>query len=126
MQVLNDVFSGDLASSDTVEVPLIDPLVGSWSGIADNNGFELELSITIDESCQLGNICGQFDIKNIACSGLLSWVGMDGEMYEFEASEMTEACGEGSDYLLPQADGTVKYIWVGDAGEATGTLVSEP
>ncbi|MCJ7717431.1 MAG: nucleoside hydrolase, partial [Anaerolineales bacterium] len=126
MQVLNDVFSGALESSDTPEVPLIDPVVGSWSGIAVNNGFQMEISITIDESCQWGNQCGQFEIKTIACSGLLSWVGMDGEMYEFEASELTEACGEGSDYLLPLADGTIKYLWKGDSGEATGTLMREP
>jgi purine nucleosidase/pyrimidine-specific ribonucleoside hydrolase len=126
MQVLNDVFSGAPESSDIPEVPLIDPLVGSWSGIAVNNGFEMDISITINETCLLGNQCGQFGIKTIACSGSLSWVGMDGDMYQFQASELTDTCGEGSDYLLPLADGSVEYLWKGDSGETTGILQREP
>ena len=126
MRVLNDVFSGVQEASDTSEVPLIDPVVGIWSGIVVNNDFEMEISISIDGSCLLGNQCGEFEITNISCSGLLSWVGMDGERYEFQASEMTGSCGVGSDYLLPQADGTLKYYWKGDAGETTGTLQREP
>jgi purine nucleosidase/pyrimidine-specific ribonucleoside hydrolase len=125
-QVLKDVFSSLQESSESPNVPMIDPLVGSWSGIADNNGFEMEISIIIEETCQLGNICGQFDIPTISCSGSLSWVGMDGEMYQFQASEMTGSCGVGSDFLTPQADGSLKYYWKGDSGETTGTLQREP
>ena len=47
-------------------------------------------------------------------------------MYQFQASEKTEECGEGTDYLLPQADGTVVYISQGDYGETTGVLQREP
>jgi purine nucleosidase/pyrimidine-specific ribonucleoside hydrolase len=126
MQVLNDVFSGAPGSSDPPGDPSIDPVAGSWSGIVVNDGLEMEITITVDESCRLGSECGRFEIETIACSGVLSWVGMDGERYEFEASELTETCGEGSDYLSPRADGTVEYHWKGDSGEATGILRREP
>ena len=126
MQVLNDVFSGAPGSSDAPEVPPIDPVAGSWSGIVVNNGFPMELSITVAEPCRLGDRCGRFEIETIACSGVLAWVGMDGERYEFEASELTETCERGSDYLSPRADGTVEYLWKGDSGEASGILERQP
>ena len=47
---------------------------------------------------------------------------MDGELFQFAAGDKTEACGEGIDYLQPQADGTILYISRGDYGETKGTL----
>ena len=82
----------------------------------------MQISITIDETCQLGQMCGHFEITTVSCSGSLTWVGMDGDLYQFQASEKTEACGEGIDYLVPQADGTVLYISRGDYGETKGVL----
>ena len=123
MKVLNDSFSG---TNTALEIPSIDPIIGTWTGTVLNNGFEMEISITIKESCQLEEICGQFDITTVSCSGSLTWVGMDGGMYQFQASEKTEGCGEGIDYLLPQSDGTVMYISRGDYGETSGTLQRPP
>ena len=86
----------------------------------------MQISITIEETCQLGQTCGQFDIQTVSCSGTLTWVGMDGELYQFQAGDKTEACGEGVDYLLPQTDGTLMYISRGDYGETKGVLHREP
>ncbi len=123
MRVLNDVFS---STTDTLETPSIDPVIGTWSGAVFNNNFEMQISITIEDSCQLGQICGRFDISTVSCSGTLTWVGMDRELYQFQAGDKTEGCGEGIDYLVPQTDGTVMYISRGDYGETKGTLHKEP
>ena len=126
MQVLNEIFSNPAEPVDISETPSIDPVIGTWSGTIVNNGFEMQISLTIEDSCQLDQKCGGFDITTVSCAGALIWVGMDEDMYRFETSEKTEACGEGIDYLLPQMDGTVMYISRGDYGETTGSLKKEP
>jgi len=123
MQALNDSFS---STKKTLEIPPIAPIIGAWTGSVSNNGFEMQISITIKETCQLGQLCGQFEIPTASCSGTLTWVGMDGEMYQFQAGNKTQGCGEGSDYLLPQPDGTIMYISRGDYGETKGILRREP
>lgn len=122
-QALNDRFSG---TGQTLEIPSIEPVVGTWTGSVFNNGFEMQISLTIEDTCQPRQKCGQFDISTVSCSGTLTWVGMDGDMYQFEAGDKTPACGEGKDYLLPQKDGTVIYISRGDYGETNGALQRAP
>lgn len=122
MQELNEVFS---RTTDTSEIPSIDPVIGTWAGTVVNNDLEMQISVTIEDTCQMNQKCGRFGISTVSCSGSLTWVGMDGDMYQFEAREKTEACGEGKDYLLPQPDGTLMYISRGDYGETKGTLQSE-
>jgi inosine-uridine nucleoside N-ribohydrolase len=121
-QELNDHFS----PVEPLESPSIDPVIGIWSGSVFNNGFEMIISITIEETCRLGQNCGRFNVSTVSCSGTLTWVGMDGDLYQFQAGEKTEACGEGIDYLVPQADGSMLYISRGDYGETKGTLHREP
>ena len=123
MNVLNDSLS---STGNVPAAPSIDPIVGTWTGSVLNDGFEMQISITIEETCQLEHMCGRFDITTVSCSGSLTWVGMDGELYQFQASEKTEACGEGMDYLVPETDGTVTYISQGDYGETIGVLHREP
>ena len=122
MQVLNDSFS---RTDMTQSTPSTDPLLGTWSGTVSNNEFEMHITVTIHETCQLGGLCGGFDITTVSCSGSLTWVGMDGDLYQFQATEKTDACGEGIDYLLPQTDGSLLYISRGDYGETSGTLQRE-
>ena len=122
-QNLNESFSSTIKPP---EIPSIDPIVGTWTGSALNDGFEMQVSITIEKTCQLGQVCGRFNNQTISCSGTLTWVGMDGELYEFQAGDKTAVCGEGIDYLVPQTDGTVMYISRGDYGETKGILQKEP
>jgi inosine-uridine nucleoside N-ribohydrolase len=123
MQMLNDSFS---STTPPLDLPPIDPVAGTWTGSAWNNDFELQVSITIENTCQLEQVCGRFDIPIASCSGSLTWVGMDGELYQFQAGDKTEGCGEGIDYLQPQADGSVLYLSRGDYGETSGILQREP
>ena len=108
------------------DIPPIDSIAGTWTGSAWNNDFELQVTITIEETCQLGEMCGKFDIANASCAGTFTWVGMDGELYQFEAGDKTDGCGDGIDYLALQADGTLRYLSRGDYGETEGFLQREP
>ena len=119
---LDEIYSSNLEPQET---PSIDPIAGTWSGSAWNNDFELQVTITVEETCQLGEVCGRFDIPIASCSGTLTWVGMDGEIYQFQAGDKTSGCGEGIDYLIPQKDGTVMYISRGNYGETEGILERE-
>lgn len=121
-QELNDTFLGKSAQMP----PAIDPLIGTWSGSVFNNGLEMNMSVTIEKTCQLMQKCGVFDISTVSCSGYLTWIGMDGDLYRFEAGDKTQACGTGNDYLLPQTDGTLMYIGRGDYGETKGILHKMP
>jgi pyrimidine-specific ribonucleoside hydrolase len=122
-QALNDTFSN---TPNTLDTPSTDPIIGTWTGSVINGTFEMQMSITIEKTCQLGQMCGRFNIANGSCSGALTWVGMDGALYQFQASEKSAGCGEGIDYLQPQTDGTVMYLSRGDYGETKGELHKEP
>ena len=122
-QEQNRTFTSTGASQDSHPAA---PIIGTWTGTASNNGFEMQILVTIDATCQLGQTCGRFDIPSASCSGTWTWVGMDGEMYQFQASNLTQGCGPGTDYLLPQPDGTVVYISRGVYGETRGSLQRVP
>jgi hypothetical protein len=34
----------------------------------------------------MGKVCGQFTISPDSCSGSLTWVGMEGDLFQFQAS----------------------------------------
>ena len=125
IQELNDHFSG-AGSSELGQTPSINPLIGVWKGSVLNKDFKMNITVTIKEACQLNQVCGGFDISTVSCSGKFTWIGMDQDMYQFQASDLTKACGQGKDYLSPQEDGTLLYISRGDYGETKGILKKNP
>jgi hypothetical protein len=125
-QVKQHLIENFSSNTTRLENPSIDPIAGTWTGFASNIGSEMQVSITIEKTCELGQVCGPFDIPTVSCSGTLTWVGVDGELYQFQAGDKTEGCREGINYLDPQTDGTVLYISRGDYGETTGILQREP
>jgi hypothetical protein len=51
---------------------------------------------------------------------------MDADSYQFTASEKSAGCGEGTDFLLPQPDGSLLYLSRGEFGETQGVLHRSP
>jgi hypothetical protein len=48
-------------------------------------------------------------------------------MYEFDAVDESDVCGEGRDFLQPQSDGSLLYISRGEEyGETSGILQRVP
>ena len=110
------------APSQTPTRPAAFPLAGFWSGNAKNGTFEMQVTIILQSTCQVGQVCGTFDLKNVPCSGTFSLVGQEKDVYEFRAGSKQGTCGVGRDFLQLLPDGNLQYTSRGDYGETLGTL----
>jgi hypothetical protein len=126
-QVFLDTLNDTSQGAPATEIYFPNTLVGSWTGTAINGDFEMQVAITILDGCRIGAVCGRFDLSTIGCAGNWVWVGMDRDIYQFEAVDESEVCGEGEDFLQPQPDGSLLYISRGDEyGETRGVLQRAP
>ena len=98
------------------------PLAGNWTGSAKNGTYEMQVTMFIENSCDVGSICGTFDL-HLPCSGNFTLVGEDGGIYEFKAGNKLGTCGAGRDFLQLLSDGSLQYTSQGDYGETLGKLV---
>lgn len=110
--------------SQTQTRPVAFPLSGTWTGSAKNGTFEMRVTIVVQAACQVGAVCGTFDLS-IPCSGTFTLVGQEGDVYEFRAGDKKGSCGgAGRDFLQLLPDSTLEYASRGDYGETFGILVS--
>jgi len=110
--------------SRTSTQPVPFPLSGTWTGSAMNGTFQMQVTVVIEASCLVGEVCGTFDLS-IPCSGTFALVGQEGGLYEFRAGDKTGSCGAGRDFLQLLPDGTVQYVSRGDYGETLGILLPD-
>ena len=122
-EALDSAFS---SGTEPIAHQFPDGLIGTWQGSAFNKGFEMRVSVVIEAPCHLREVCGRFDIPTVSCSGTLTWLGTEGDLYRFQAGDKSDGCGDGADFLSPQEDGSVAYISRGDYGETTGILHRAP
>ena len=78
--------------------------------------------ITIEAACQVGQVCGTFDLHNVPCSGTFTLIGQENDAYEFRAGDKRGTCGTGRDFLQLLSNGTLQYTSRGDYGETLGVL----
>jgi purine nucleosidase/pyrimidine-specific ribonucleoside hydrolase len=83
----------------------------------------MQVTITIEASCNVGQECATFDLQNIPCSGTFTFLGEKEDIYEFRAGNKRGSCGEGRDFLELLPDGTLQYTSRGDYGETLGILI---
>lgn len=112
-------------ATQTPTQPAAFPLAGKWTGIAKNGAFEMQVTIIIQPSCQVGNSCGTFDLHNVPCSGTFTRIGEEDGVYEFRADNKKGSCGEGRDFLELLPNGTLQYTSRGEYGETNGNLASD-
>lgn len=66
-----------------------DSLLGVWTGTAqNNNGWDMEITISISEPFQIGSALGTFNIPMIPCSGTFRVVSIRGETLELKAENL--------------------------------------
>lgn len=99
-------------------------ILGVWTGIADNNnGWEMEVTISIPRLFQAGDPLGTYSIPTIPCTGTFRVLRMIGETLELQTEDQQGDCGPAdSDSLTLQADGTLLYLSKGDGWETRGKL----
>jgi hypothetical protein len=82
----------------------------------------MQVRIVIQAPCGVGDVCGTF-VLSIPCAGTYSFVGQEGDIYEFRAADRTGLCsGEGRDFLQLLPNGTIRYDSRGDYGQVIGVL----
>lgn len=111
------------APTQTQTLPTAFPLSGIWAGSSKNGTTEMQITIILKKSCQVGETCGIYDLSQV-CAGTFSLVGETGGRYEFQAGDKTASCsGEGRDFLQLLPDGSLQYTSQGAYGETLGKLV---
>ena len=106
----------------------IDAISGTWVGTAKSGDFEFGVTFVVGEKCSLGVACGTFDFPDISCSGTLAITKIDGNVFEFHASDRTGGCdpspsNRDSFELLP--DGTLLFISTSSNYEETRAILNK-
>ncbi len=101
-----------------------DSILGVWSGTAaNNNGFDLDISVSITESAKVGVTLGTFTIPAIPFSGTFKLLQITGDMLELKTENLQGPCGAAdTDSLELLPDGTLLYVSRGEGWEARGIL----
>jgi pyrimidine-specific ribonucleoside hydrolase len=115
-----------LSSTATTKVEPVKPapfaLEGSWLGGVKNGDTIIPVTIDIKGDCEIGQVCANFNLMSIPCSGTYTLMNMVDNVYEFKAGDFNGICGIGKDYLTLMEDGTLRYTSIGDYGEIKGYL----
>jgi inosine-uridine nucleoside N-ribohydrolase len=98
------------------------PLSGDWAGDVLNGTLLMHLTIKLEQACNPGSVCGNFNLPQIPCSGSYVLASEKDGIYEFNITNKSASCGTGKDYLQLLPDGSLHYISRGDYGETKGAL----
>ena len=91
----------------------IDAISGTWTGILKSKDLEFDIRFEIGTACKIGSVCGTFDFPGIACSGTLTIIEVDDDLFRIQIHDKTSGCFKTHDIqdslqLLP--NGTLLYI----------------
>lgn len=88
----------------------ITELGGTWEGYT--GGFHI--TFFIEPECKLNEKCGTFEIPEFSLTGDIAFVNVNGNVYEFKATNMSSGqTGADYEYLQLQDDGTLFYSTTG-------------
>ncbi len=109
MDLLLATFRGDEEKIHSPSAEPITELGGIWEGKTANFSIIFNLA----SLCELGVKCGTFEIPDFSLSGDVTFIAVDGNIYEFKTSNLSYYVeGEGKvvyEYLQVLPDGTLKY-----------------
>ena len=116
-----------ILSIDTIPPPPTDEesdititeLGGTWEGFTG----EFHITFFLGPECKLNEKCGTFEIPEFSLSGDITFVNVDGDVYEFKATNLSSGQpGNDYEYLEILGDGTLKYFTTGHAGTSEAIL----
>ncbi len=101
----------DISPDDTAQGMTITGLGGTWEGFTG----EFHISFVLDPLCELNVKCGTFEIPEFSLTGDITFVAIDGDVYEFEATNLSSGVPSGAlyEYLQLLEDGTLRYVTTG-------------
>jgi hypothetical protein len=129
--IMNQIFttfrgekqSEGVSPDDALEDTIIKGLGGTWEGFAG----VLHITFVLDPVCELNAKCGTFEIPEFSLTGDITFVDIDGDIYEFKATNLS--CGEPSGvlykYLQFLEDGTLRYVTTGPDSVNEAVLTRE-
>ncbi len=106
----------------------IDAISGTWVGTAKSGDFEFGVTFVIEENCSLGDACGTFDFPDISCSGTLTITKIDGNVFEFQASDRSSGCDpspDNRDTLELLSDGALLFISTSSTHDETRAILNK-
>jgi inosine-uridine nucleoside N-ribohydrolase len=112
--------------SPTVETTAVSPAgfphAGQWTGVAVNGDYRMDAIMEFDAACEVGAVCGYYNLMTIPCAGSYTLQSVTGGMYEFSSGDFIGNCAESRDTFAVNPDGKLQYTSRGSFGETTGTL----
>lgn len=103
-------------------VPEVFPLAGTWSGDVQNGDLTFQVALTLNSACRVGGTCGSFSLPVVPCTGTYILSGEEDQVYLFDITDRSPACGTGRDSMRLLAEDTLEWISRGDYGETRGIL----
>jgi inosine-uridine nucleoside N-ribohydrolase len=90
---------------------IITELAGTWEGFTG----DFHITFYIKPECKLNEKCGTFEIPEYSLTGDITFVNVDGNKYEFKATNISSGIpGNEYEYLEILGDGTLKYYSQGE------------
>jgi len=129
--IMNQIFttfrgetqSEDVSPDDALEDTIIKGLGGTWEGFAG----VFHITFVLDPVCELNAKCGTFEIPEFSLTGDITFVDIDGDIYEFKATNLSsgEPSGALYEYLQILEDGTLRYVTTGPDSVNEAVLTRE-
>jgi hypothetical protein len=90
---------------------IITELAGTWEGFTG----DFHITFYLRPQCKLNEKCGTFEIPEYSLTGDITFVNVDGNKYEFKATNISSGIpGNEYEYLEILGDGTLKYYSQGE------------
>jgi len=120
MDLLFATFRGEEQAAQSPSAGPIIELGGTWEGDTTGN---FRIIFNLAAQCELGEICGTFEIPDFSLTGDVTFVAVDGNVYEFRATNISSGQpGNEYEYLQLLEDGTLKYHTEGGGTTNEGVL----
>jgi inosine-uridine nucleoside N-ribohydrolase len=101
------------------DIPIIE-LAGTWEGFTG----DFHITFVLEPECELNVKCGTFEIPEFSLTGDVTFVDVDGNVYEFKATNLSSGQpGNDYEYLQLLDDGTLFYSTTGSGVTSEAILV---